>query len=616
MKKLIEHIEKFSYVSFDIFDTLIYRLVGNAFNIFSVMELFESDIDLRGFALKRMKAEKMAIEHSEKAEITLQDIYDELEGYSRQEKNIIQQLEIDTEKRFSVLNPEMLKVIDYCMKKKKTIVCISDMYLSRDTIEYLLRSKGIPFKYLFVSSEEQIRKSRGGLYDIALRKMGIAPTEIIHIGDNLKSDAMMPRLRGIASVHYKAEWKPTGRMGWNLVQGLGLQAAAGWTYYKREGFCLFGPLLVGLCQWIHQRVEEEGCDTLHFYSRDGLIIKRAYEILYPGSPGEYLYVSRRSLTVPFLTDARDMGDVLRVIPYIKREETPESLLHKMGIDDEGLIRVVRESFGGHIARKDLSGQYNHTMFEMLSEAVYKEAEQERKLCLKYLKDYYRPSQKAAVVDIGWYGSMQLSVENLLKEAGIECRLIGLYLGLLDKGKESYRSINASGYVYDYRKRDTFDSSYVFGFNGLIESFFTADHGSTKKYCESADGVGAVFELQENKENHSIWKFQEGALEFVKKFRDLTDGYKVRLSREDAYHRLEKLLTNPDKLEIEKFGEIEFFDIYTSKLINAKPLSTYIKNPKEIIRDFSKSDWKLGFIKKIFHMPPRQTYRLIIEAKKG
>ena len=75
LKKLIQ---SFDIISFDIFDTLIYRCVGNPHNIFFEIEkvLYERyGNDYIGFAQKRIIAERQAISFSDKEEILLNEIY-------------------------------------------------------------------------------------------------------------------------------------------------------------------------------------------------------------------------------------------------------------------------------------------------------------------------------------------------------------------------------------------------------------------------------------------------------------------------------------------------------------------------------------------------------------
>ena len=91
-----------------------------------------------------------------------------------------------------------------------------------------------------------------------------------------------------------------------------------WENNYKLGYETFGILLVGFCEWIHNNKEQNDIKTVYFMARDGYIVKKAYNILYPDDTTQYMYISRRSLSLPsiYLTDT--IEDILNcmVLPPI------------------------------------------------------------------------------------------------------------------------------------------------------------------------------------------------------------------------------------------------------------------------------------------------------------
>ena len=78
------------------------------------------------------------------------------------------------------------------------------MYLSTENIMSILIQCGYKnINNIFISSEYRARKSTGKLYKIVQNELGVKNKDIIHIGDNKKSDFLMAIKSGIRAIHYK-----------------------------------------------------------------------------------------------------------------------------------------------------------------------------------------------------------------------------------------------------------------------------------------------------------------------------------------------------------------------------------------------------------------------------
>lgn len=589
-------------VSFDVFDTLLLRAVPKPSDVYEYVQAQYNhnnpEAPINNFVELRLNAEATAIQlrTSDSEEVLYDDIYSALKLDS-QVKQQLKLFEIEAEKRLLIPNVEMVNFLNKCKATGKKITIISDMYLPREVIAEVLKETGIFYDKLFVSSECRVRKSTGHLYDYVLKDLHLSPKQMLHIGDNARSDYFMPKTRGIRSIRYK---HPKNQSNAHIVENLsekvlyGLSRASGVARgsYENIGYTALGPLLCGLSFWIHNNAEIADKAKVHFFSRDGYIISKAYEILFPDDEFSYTYVSRRSLTVPSLSDANCFSDILEKIPYIKRIETIRTLLSKMGIEDEQTIELCEDKYGSEIFRTDLLNGTYDALFVDIANIMKSIAKSEQCELEKYVYSTFTGNDIG--VDIGWYGTIQKCLERQLRRT-IPC----YYLGLL-RHNPDYNLTDAIGYAYDYRKGDHFDSSQIFSFNGLIETFFSAPHGSVKKYVSSHEAAHPVFEDVERENLEAIDGIHRGALSFVTNYSNLLPDYlRSNISPEAAYGALERILTLPTNNEVDLLGGLYFYDASYDKLCCFQGLGHYFFKPREFLYDFLKSNWKAGFLRKTF-----------------
>ena len=127
-------IEQHKVISFDIFDTLINRVVEHPTDVFSIVsymyhERFSDNMGIPNFKDERICAERNA-RKNKKSEITLDDIYNELSlKFSEEIILKYKQLELEAEERLCIRNRELFDVYEYCLRQKKRIIIISTSIL-------------------------------------------------------------------------------------------------------------------------------------------------------------------------------------------------------------------------------------------------------------------------------------------------------------------------------------------------------------------------------------------------------------------------------------------------------------------------------------------------------
>src|SRR5699024_10157718 len=190
----MQHIEKcienpnISYVSFDIFDTLLVRPAIEPRDIFY---LIAQRVD------KKYKLDFMSMRYDVESEMndkyaSIYDIYEFIQKKYQLKSSVtraIMKCEIECETQLLFPRLDGKKLYDLAVKNKKHIIAVSDMYLPSDILRHILDKSGYDkIEQVFVSNEFQGRKSDSRLFRAVTGNLKISPKSILHIGDNYQSD--------------------------------------------------------------------------------------------------------------------------------------------------------------------------------------------------------------------------------------------------------------------------------------------------------------------------------------------------------------------------------------------------------------------------------------------
>lgn len=194
MKNLILYklIDIHSVISFDIFDTLIERAVKHPTDVFehvgkSVLGERQAPI----FVHDRIHAEQSARHISKTGEVNLDDIYNVLKEKYPQKCSLLKETEILEELKLCRPKGAMVSAFNYAKQKGKKIYIISDMYLSKNIIEKILKNNGIEgTDKLYISNEYGMNKISGKLFRYIINEDCLCPSKMLHIGDSIKADCI------------------------------------------------------------------------------------------------------------------------------------------------------------------------------------------------------------------------------------------------------------------------------------------------------------------------------------------------------------------------------------------------------------------------------------------
>lgn len=203
LKSLLLELKNYDTISFDIFDTILFRKVKKPIDVFA---LIEAETGITSFSKNRELAEIRAREKKYRQkntyEVNLKEIYEMLPNEYR--KDYLLNMELLIEKENCYLNPLIHRIIKDLRDLNKTIIAISDMYLTSEQIRRLVTFDDFRFtEPIYVSCEIGESKNNSNIFNcIKSPKNGMKFNNMIHIGDNFHSDVLMCAKNKITSLHY------------------------------------------------------------------------------------------------------------------------------------------------------------------------------------------------------------------------------------------------------------------------------------------------------------------------------------------------------------------------------------------------------------------------------
>ena len=539
LSNLYNKLNSFEYVSFDVFDTLLFRTVSDYRLVFDIVALkyYEKyKKNINDFKNIRIQAETQARKRSAGREITLEMIYNNISLDDIAKKRLMD-IECDVETYICMPNTLMIDVLNWCKINKKKIVIITDMYLPRFVFERLFCKFGISYDYLFISGEEGVTKRSGLLFNVVIDKMSIKPSQIIHIGDDKNNDIEQPRKYGINSIEriFKRNTLKTyldkvddsiAKNQLNTVFSISAcpneQNIVPW----RLGYTLIGPMMFEFCEWIHKQKEEKKLNKLLFVAREGYLIKKCYDTMYPNDDTDYIRLNKNLLRLPLLSldnqleyfDRAKLGrqrytwKLIFDLLYIKDIEEAISLINK---------KYPNLNISERFDIKDLTnGKYNDILLSLFE--LQKEKIKEQTLCLDdYLSRYGFETNRIGLVNNSINGNGQSMLEDYLSYKNISCNIVGLQfiaskkcLTILnDRYKAWLDDLKYNNYMKNiFHRYCLIFEHLLFEPTGTSLYFIRKTDGKVDVVCEKARGEAMDFQ--------KIECLQNFAIEFVKTYKSV------------------------------------------------------------------------------------------------
>ncbi len=548
VNKLAASLVDYDVISFDVFDTLIYRKVEKPNDIFHIMS---AEMGCNDFMDIRKKAENMARDVKEKREgnreVVLEEIYDLLQSRFHIGKKWMDR-EIELEISMSMPNEYIRRVYELLVKFGKTIVFMTDMYLPLEVIRQIVEKNGYrEYAQIILSNEYGLRKGDGTLQRILLEQYPYK--KIVHVGDNYTADVKKtldsgidaiynpdsslvykePELENIAGSFYRAVIQT------NINNGL-------WDkdIYYSHGFRVGGMLAVGFCNFISEIVKKKNIDKILFCARDCDVLYKIYKEFYPKTPVEYIKISR--FAIFNITSEHYLYDlsgryIMRYIKKYRSSKTFEMILNETGygylIEQLEKNNIDRFQFPASIEEKRVENFiYN------CSEIIYEKNSGSREAAKLYFSEVLGEAKNILVVDIGWSGTCITALKYFINHNLPDncCNVSGALMCTnrndLIKNSIQFNEIEA----YINTPFDNMDitrhiypgppkSRDIIAMNKLhmpFEYLFTSTENSLLSYIKPGEGSdGVTFEYSKNSvpNPEQIKAMQQGIIDFVWMFRE-------------------------------------------------------------------------------------------------
>ncbi len=424
--------------SFDIFDTALVRRCGRPETVWRLMgsRLWPEDT-AQAATFYNWRA------HAEKGPLaTIESIYavPEAGSFAPYTADQLRQAEMEEEARQLCVNPKVKSVIESHRQKGDKILFISDMYLPSAFLADILRREGCLTgdEKVVVSCEAGACKHQQGRLYAEVAKSDIARTvdSWIHYGDNRFSDVRYARKHGIKAVHVTAPFTATERLwmamsstlwnGWQMSALAGIarnvRLKFGDTPVVRMAADFVAPAYISYVRFVIAEARRKGIKRLYFLNRDSyILLKIAEQLPHDGIELRYLYVSRRSLMVPYLRECRDED-------YIAIADRNNLI----GRDSDHLLwqlqytrAELQAAYGMELPfRRIINASQQQQFMDMLfrNDSFTPEFKKRADGQFELLKEYFRQEgllddAKTAMVDVGWLGTSRLMINRLLKDCG-------------------------------------------------------------------------------------------------------------------------------------------------------------------------------------------------------
>jgi FMN phosphatase YigB (HAD superfamily) len=458
--QLLALIAPYQLVSFDLFDTLVWREVAledvhaKTAEFAGQMVLGDDGPLPEGLLLHARDRHQQAIKDAGMAdadnyrnEVDLTDVFDSalapyLQDPIRRARTVeaLIAFEIETERRVLRVDPVMRDFLVNLRAQGKTVILTSDMYFSEYWLRMLLQDLGLLslFDHVFVSATVGVTKNSGKLFDHIDTVLNSGDMRRLHLGDNWTNDVTRPREHGWYALHYFSVENEMRKDRLERVTRLGGHRRPAATKHlmdqietTRPDHALVRLVSAGFLSFARQVAStaiQGRYDRVLFLTRDGTVYHHMVRQLIADTGAadlldlpefEDLAFSRRMgvlLTCPDMEDPDWQGYIHHHVHWMRGEAvtlgsimrafalTADDLAPMRGLDDRADACI------GGMPDADLS--FDDLMADPdLKQALDQALQTKRQRVVDYLDqhDLFAADQRILLVDIGYSGTILKSL---------------------------------------------------------------------------------------------------------------------------------------------------------------------------------------------------------------
>ena len=512
---LLSAIENAKVVSFDLFDTLAIRNISSFEGVLKLVDarFREKGINIPNFVNKRLKTEKeLSFDNAPK----LGEIYSEVlkdVGEFSFSADELAGIEFEVDKNLIEERRDVVDLLNELVKKNKLIYITSDSYYTKEQISQILERIGVASVTDVLISCEYGTSKTGNLFEELKAVSGEA--DILHVGDDIVADIESAERHGINTfqIYSAAELL-------ELVGGLKLsetenslsdQIKVGMFVAnlfnspfqfeddekrihaedaKDVGYLFCAPMIMDFTKWFEEESKDAGNTNRWLCARDGYLLKRLYEIMFPSQKAEYFYTSRISA---IRAGVESIADIEYVDGMKFSGECEENLKVRFGISADVLDTADIDN-----------GQEGLLKY---SKAILDNLKSKKENNLKYIDKLDVEDGSISLFDFVAKGTCQMYIQRLTQNP-----IKGLYFLQLDPEFMKDKNLDIKPFYTDMEC----DSSAIFDNYYILETLLTSPEASVDEFDEEGNPVFAK-ETRTDKDIACFMRAQDGIIEYVKKY---------------------------------------------------------------------------------------------------
>lgn len=479
LRDLVQNAGEIHCISFDYFDTLAFRPCLHPTDLFYRLHREAAELIPRlrerspqDFVQSRIRAEAQARTRVRSQEATLAEIHTLLAvalGLSHSEGKALLEQELAVEAACLRPTGAMVDLLEEVSSLGLPWVITSDTYFSAEQLQRfhqrLSSLAGVTAqpKAIYSSSDHRCGKWSHDLFGVVLRHQSLRPAELLHIGDNPHADVAAPRAQGIHALHiprscgYLEEVQAAEEA--LLVGGLppgphadhdgGLAEARRRVILRMEsaeldhdeslaelyGALTLGPIFAFFFQWIADEISRHGLRQVFCFTREGFFFAEGLNLLMRerGLPCQAvpLHASRHGLMLCSLADS--LAPLHRYHRRALSNPSCRTLAQDLGISDRAILGLLGLNSGQvdqELSDADLDELFRslEQRSELREAALRRSAERRRHYIAHLERIGFDLNGICPVADLGWGGSIQAMLANVLAIEGHNPTILGLYLG--------------------------------------------------------------------------------------------------------------------------------------------------------------------------------------------
>lgn len=335
------------------------------------------------------------------------------------------------------------------------------------------------------------------------------------------------------------------------------------------GYSIISPILIEYVSWILNESKKKNIKKIYFLARDGYVLKLIAEKLIIKNDMDikcrYLYCSRHSLRNASY-HIIDNSEAIKYIFSNTLKVTIKTIFERCSFDDYQTEKLIKKLNIQDINKELSTEEYKKLKNDLASENLfwsflYENSKLRYARIISYFIQEDVLRDDFVIVDSGWAGSIQQSLNTILKNENFNNKIIGFYFGMYN----SIKTIDCGDYNTFYFNKYKFTMDKIMFNNNLFECMLAAPHGMTVDFIKknNNDITLPVFKEKRTEKEISLVNMQiKGILDYVDENTDILNSisqFDYDESHKKCSKILRRVMTKPTREEVETLSQYNFCD---------------------------------------------------------